>query len=183
MQHFYCLVSDVLFQLCIVLSCIAWLQLCVALLPKTNFPSGHYSLSWGLFYDFNIKEYNISQLSSYSLTSVISIRLVGNIRQKITNTWSFGSFIFHCLLSLSDFTELSFAHPLSLSSVLDHPQDLCTPQLRQLLSPIFNPLTPPSSSSSSLSPISTSDSEPVNISFNYLMFFFSCGYLFFFWQM
>ncbi|XP_053177174.1 hypoxia inducible factor 1 subunit alpha, like isoform X2 [Scomber japonicus] len=60
-----------------------------------------------------------------------------------------------------DFTELSFAHPLSLSSVLDHPQDLCTPQLRQLLSPIFNPLTPPSSSSSSsLSPISTSDSEP-----------------------
>ncbi|CAK6957819.1 hypoxia inducible factor 1 subunit alpha%2C like isoform X2 [Scomber scombrus] len=61
-----------------------------------------------------------------------------------------------------DFVELSFAHPLSLSSVLDHPQDLCTPQLRQLLSPIFNPLTPPSSSSSSssLSPISTSDSEP-----------------------
>ncbi|KAI4815019.1 hypothetical protein KUCAC02_005186 [Chaenocephalus aceratus] len=44
----------------------------------------------------------------------------------------------------SDFLELSFC---SQSSVPEHPQDLCTPQLRQLLSPIFSPLTPPSSSS------------------------------------
>uniref|UniRef100_A0A3Q1CEI8 Hypoxia inducible factor 1 subunit alpha, like n=1 Tax=Amphiprion ocellaris TaxID=80972 RepID=A0A3Q1CEI8_AMPOC len=42
--------------------------------------------------------------------------------------------------------ELSFASPSSPTSVPD-PQDLCSPQLRQLLSPIFSPLTPPLSSS------------------------------------
>ncbi|KAM7412591.1 hypothetical protein PAMA_020122 [Pampus argenteus] len=47
-----------------------------------------------------------------------------------------------------DFVELSFACPLSPSSASQQPQDLCTPQLLQLLSPIFNPVTPPSSSSS-----------------------------------
>ncbi|XP_069390213.1 hypoxia inducible factor 1 subunit alpha, like [Paralichthys olivaceus] len=51
------------------------------------------------------------------------------------------------------FVELSFVTPPRPDSVPDHPQDLCTPQLRQLLTPIFNPLTPPSSSS----PASSSD--------------------------
>ncbi|KAM7398881.1 hypothetical protein PAMP_018186 [Pampus punctatissimus] len=55
-----------------------------------------------------------------------------------------------------DFVELSFVSPLSPSSALQQPQDLCTPQLRQLLSPIFNPVTPPSSSSS---PASSLDPE------------------------
>lgn len=41
--------------------------------------------------------------------------------------------------------ELSFSSPLSPDCVPEHPQDLCTPQLRQLLSPIFEPLTPSSS--------------------------------------
>ncbi|XP_070762079.1 hypoxia inducible factor 1 subunit alpha, like [Enoplosus armatus] len=54
-----------------------------------------------------------------------------------------------------DFVELSFASPSSPNSVPDHPQDLCSPQLRQLLSPIFNPITPPSSSS----PTSSLDSD------------------------
>uniref|UniRef100_UPI0037E78A9D hypoxia inducible factor 1 subunit alpha, like n=1 Tax=Semicossyphus pulcher TaxID=241346 RepID=UPI0037E78A9D len=48
-----------------------------------------------------------------------------------------------------DFVELSFCNLSSPDSEQNHPQDLCTPQLRQLLSPIFNPLTPPPSSSSS----------------------------------
>nr|XP_020499180.1 hypoxia-inducible factor 1-alpha-like [Labrus bergylta] len=50
-----------------------------------------------------------------------------------------------------DFVELAFCTPSSPDSVLEHPEDLCTPQLRQLLSSIFNPLTPPPSSSSSSS--------------------------------
>ncbi|XP_069574393.1 hypoxia inducible factor 1 subunit alpha, like [Brachyistius frenatus] len=54
------------------------------------------------------------------------------------------------------FVELSFATSTHPNLVPDHPQDLCSPQLRQLLSPIFNPLTPPSSSSSS----SPSSPEP-----------------------
>lgn len=48
-----------------------------------------------------------------------------------------------------DSVELSFCCPSSPDSIPDHPQDLCTPQLRQLLLPIFNPETPPSSSPSS----------------------------------
>uniref|UniRef100_A0A8C7Z0H2 Hypoxia inducible factor 1 subunit alpha, like n=1 Tax=Oryzias sinensis TaxID=183150 RepID=A0A8C7Z0H2_9TELE len=47
--------------------------------------------------------------------------------------------------------ELSFSSPLSPDSVPDHPQELCTPQLRQLLSPIFDTLTPSSSPESALS--------------------------------
>ncbi|XP_023266086.1 hypoxia-inducible factor 3-alpha-like isoform X2 [Seriola lalandi dorsalis] len=54
------------------------------------------------------------------------------------------------------FVELSFISPPSPNSLPDHPQDLCTPQLRQLLTPIFNPITPPSSSS----PASSPDPEP-----------------------
>ncbi|XP_077397049.1 hypoxia inducible factor 1 subunit alpha, like [Festucalex cinctus] len=50
-----------------------------------------------------------------------------------------------------DFVALSFATPRSPSDVPEDPQDLCTPQLRQLLLPIFNPDTPPQSSSSSSS--------------------------------
>ncbi|XP_070684757.1 hypoxia inducible factor 1 subunit alpha, like [Pempheris klunzingeri] len=58
------------------------------------------------------------------------------------------------------FVELSFASPSSPDSVPDHPQDLCTPELLQLLSPIFSPLTPPpSSSSSSSSPASSPESS------------------------
>ncbi|XP_041796050.1 hypoxia inducible factor 1 subunit alpha, like isoform X2 [Chelmon rostratus] len=52
------------------------------------------------------------------------------------------------IVPLTDFAELSFFSPSGSDSVPDYPQDLCTPQLRQLLSPIFNPITPPSSSSS-----------------------------------
>uniref|UniRef100_A0A3B4ZKF8 Hypoxia-inducible factor 1-alpha-like n=1 Tax=Stegastes partitus TaxID=144197 RepID=A0A3B4ZKF8_9TELE len=50
----------------------------------------------------------------------------------------------------ADFVELSFTSPPGSDSVPDHPQDLCSPQLRQLLSPIFNPLTPPTTSPDSL---------------------------------
>ncbi|KAI3353970.1 hypothetical protein L3Q82_018466, partial [Scortum barcoo] len=52
------------------------------------------------------------------------------------------------IVLLTDFVELSFVSPSSPDSVPDHPQDLCTPHLRQLLSPIFNHTTPPSSPSS-----------------------------------
>ncbi|XP_019748265.1 hypoxia inducible factor 1 subunit alpha, like isoform X3 [Hippocampus comes] len=55
-----------------------------------------------------------------------------------------------------DFITLSFATPRSLSNIPEDPQDLCTPQLRQLLLPIFNP---DSSSSSSSSP----DPEPAHV--------------------
>ncbi|XP_056296943.1 hypoxia inducible factor 1 subunit alpha, like isoform X1 [Pseudoliparis swirei] len=59
-----------------------------------------------------------------------------------------------------DFVELSFAHLPSPSSLPDHPQELCSPQLRQLLSPIFSLITPPLSlSSSSSSPASPPDDE------------------------
>uniref|UniRef100_A0A3Q3VUY3 Uncharacterized protein n=1 Tax=Mola mola TaxID=94237 RepID=A0A3Q3VUY3_MOLML len=46
---------------------------------------------------------------------------------------------------------LSFFGPTSPNSVPDHPEDLCTPQLRQLLAPIFNHFTPPLSSTASSS--------------------------------
>lgn len=57
------------------------------------------------------------------------------------------------VVPLTDFVELSFSSPLSPSSVPDHPQDLCTPQLRQLLSPIFNRITASPSPASSPDPL------------------------------
>lgn len=63
-------------------------------------------------------------------------------------------------LSPSGFVELSFVSPPSPNSVPDHPQDLCTPQLRQLLTSIFSPVMPPASSSS---PASSLDSDSVKI--------------------
>ncbi|XP_029025988.1 hypoxia inducible factor 1 subunit alpha, like [Betta splendens] len=49
---------------------------------------------------------------------------------------------------LTGFVELSFASPPSPNTVPDHPQDLCTPELLQLLTPIFDPVLPPSPASS-----------------------------------
>nr|XP_057935499.1 hypoxia inducible factor 1 subunit alpha, like isoform X2 [Doryrhamphus excisus] len=60
-----------------------------------------------------------------------------------------------------DFVSLSFATPHSPDSLPDDPEDLCTPELRQLLSPIFNPITPPSSSSSSSDKGSSPQPQPV----------------------
>lgn len=48
--------------------------------------------------------------------------------------------------------ELSFASPPAPNAVPGHPKDLCSPQLRQLLSPIFDGLNPSSSPSSSSEP-------------------------------
>ncbi|KAM6958759.1 hypoxia inducible factor 1 subunit alpha, like [Aplochiton taeniatus] len=57
-------------------------------------------------------------------------------------------------LPAPDFVELSFASPPTLISLPDYPEDLCTPELRNLLSPIFDAVESPSSSppSSSSSP-------------------------------
>uniref|UniRef100_A0A3Q2PYL9 Hypoxia inducible factor 1 subunit alpha, like n=1 Tax=Fundulus heteroclitus TaxID=8078 RepID=A0A3Q2PYL9_FUNHE len=48
--------------------------------------------------------------------------------------------------------ELSFASPPGPDVVPDHPKDLCSPQLRQLLSPIFDGLNPSSSPAASSEP-------------------------------
>uniref|UniRef100_A0A7N5ZV11 Hypoxia inducible factor 1 subunit alpha, like n=1 Tax=Anabas testudineus TaxID=64144 RepID=A0A7N5ZV11_ANATE len=74
-----------------------------------------------------------------------------------------------CVPSLSPlgFVELSFASPPSPNTLPEHPQDLCTPRLRQLLTPIFNAITPPSSlpsSSSSLSPCGEEEEEVMDTS-------------------
>ncbi|XP_041733581.1 hypoxia-inducible factor 1-alpha isoform X2 [Coregonus clupeaformis] len=45
------------------------------------------------------------------------------------------------IVPLADFAELSFSLPSSPDSVPDFPQDLCTPELWTLLSPIFSKLT------------------------------------------
>lgn len=58
----------------------------------------------------------------------------------------------HNTADSAGYTELSFASPAYSDCEPDDPQDLCTPQLRLLLSPIFNPVTPPSSYSPSSSP-------------------------------
>lgn len=58
--------------------------------------------------------------------------------------------------SLSDFVKLSFCSPSKLDKDPERPQDLCTPQLQQLLAPIFDPMTPPASS-----PETSGDAEPV----------------------
>lgn len=60
-------------------------------------------------------------------------------------------------LLFSEVAELSFLSPSSPNMVPENPQDLCSPQLLQLLTPIFSPMTPPPSS-----PSSESDAEPVD---------------------
>lgn len=60
-------------------------------------------------------------------------------------------------LSLSDFVKLSFCSPSKLDEAPERPQDLCTPQLQQLLAPIFDLMTPPTSSGAS-----SCETEPVN---------------------
>ncbi|KAG7274621.1 hypothetical protein CRUP_009664, partial [Coryphaenoides rupestris] len=55
------------------------------------------------------------------------------------------------------FVPLSFSSPCGSDTLPDCPEDLCTPELRQLLAPIFNILTPPPSSSP---PASFSSSPP-----------------------
>ncbi|XP_078140076.1 hypoxia inducible factor 1 subunit alpha, like [Centroberyx gerrardi] len=69
------------------------------------------------------------------------------------------------IVPLTDFVELSFASPPSPDSLPDCPQDLCTPELRQLLSPIFDTVTPPSSSSSSSSssPAAAASPDPESV--------------------
>ncbi|CAL8334564.1 unnamed protein product [Boreogadus saida] len=69
------------------------------------------------------------------------------------------------IMPLPDFVQLSFVSPCGSTSLPDCPQDLCTPELRQLLAPIFDILTPhPSSSSpppsSSSSPLSAAALSP-----------------------
>ncbi|XP_059186930.1 hypoxia inducible factor 1 subunit alpha, like isoform X2 [Centropristis striata] len=76
-----------------------------------------------------------------------------------------------------DLVELSFSGPASVDSVPDHPEDMCSPQLRQLLSPIFSPLTPPPSSSSPSSSSSSADlkqDEDEEDSSSVLKFFSVC---------
>ncbi|XP_030007457.1 hypoxia inducible factor 1 subunit alpha, like isoform X2 [Sphaeramia orbicularis] len=55
---------------------------------------------------------------------------------------------------MGGFIELSFASPSSSSSssVPDDPQDLCSPELKRLLSPIFNHVSPAPSSSPASTP-------------------------------
>ncbi|XP_060928726.1 hypoxia inducible factor 1 subunit alpha, like [Limanda limanda] len=62
------------------------------------------------------------------------------------------------------FVELSFVSPLRPHLLPDHPQDLCTPELRQLLTPIFSPITPPSSSSPASSPDCLGEDEVMDAS-------------------
>ncbi|CAL8352441.1 unnamed protein product [Lota lota] len=53
------------------------------------------------------------------------------------------------IMPLTDFVQLSFVSPCGSTLLPDCPQDLCTPELRQLLAPIFDIMTPPPSSASS----------------------------------
>ncbi|KAM6932935.1 hypoxia inducible factor 1 subunit alpha, like [Xenentodon cancila] len=70
--------------------------------------------------------------------------------------------------------ELSFVSPLSPTIVPEHPQDLCTPQLRQLLSPIFDMGTPSSSPAPSPEPpLCASEEEAMDIT-EVEKFFASC---------
>lgn len=59
-----------------------------------------------------------------------------------------------------DSAELSFCSPPTPDSLPENPQDLCSPKLRQLLAPIFDPLTPPSSTYSLSPPSLTPASSP-----------------------
>ncbi|XP_072248160.1 hypoxia inducible factor 1 subunit alpha, like [Leuresthes tenuis] len=64
------------------------------------------------------------------------------------------------MLLLTGPVELSFASPIGPNALPDHPQDLCSPQLRQLLSPIFNLLSPASSPEP---PLTSCDEDGVDI--------------------
>uniref|UniRef100_A0A6Q2ZA16 Hypoxia inducible factor 1 subunit alpha, like n=1 Tax=Esox lucius TaxID=8010 RepID=A0A6Q2ZA16_ESOLU len=64
------------------------------------------------------------------------------------------------IIPLPDFVELSFCQPSSPGAVPDFPQELCTPELWALLSPIFDHLSSSSSSPSSPSSSSSSSSSP-----------------------
>ncbi|XP_074535128.1 hypoxia inducible factor 1 subunit alpha, like [Halichoeres trimaculatus] len=59
-----------------------------------------------------------------------------------------------------DSAELSFYSPPTPDAMPANPQDLCSPKLRQLLAPIFEPLTPPLSTSSSSTPPLSPASSP-----------------------
>uniref|UniRef100_A0A673BTX6 Hypoxia-inducible factor 1-alpha-like n=1 Tax=Sphaeramia orbicularis TaxID=375764 RepID=A0A673BTX6_9TELE len=74
---------------------------------------------------------------------------------------------------MGGFIELSFASPSSSSSssVPDDPQDLCSPELKRLLSPIFNHVSPAPSSS----PASTPEPSLVNPSFWIFYRFYWCS--------
>ncbi|XP_038161198.1 hypoxia inducible factor 1 subunit alpha, like isoform X1 [Cyprinodon tularosa] len=60
--------------------------------------------------------------------------------------------------------ELSFASPPGPNLVPEHPKDLCSPQLRQLLSPIFDGLNPSSSPPSSEPDLSPCEEEVMDTS-------------------
>ncbi|KAG7478517.1 hypoxia-inducible factor 1-alpha-like [Solea senegalensis] len=66
------------------------------------------------------------------------------------------------------FVELSFISPKTLNLVPEQPQKLCTPELLQLLTPIFDPITPPPSASPvpSVDPVpnSSEDEEQMDTS-------------------
>ncbi|XP_075892664.1 hypoxia inducible factor 1 subunit alpha, like [Nelusetta ayraudi] len=64
-----------------------------------------------------------------------------------------------------DFVKLSFCSPSKLDEDPERPQDLCTPQLQQLLAPIFDLMTPPTSSGASsceTEPNSSSEEETMD---------------------
>lgn len=64
-----------------------------------------------------------------------------------------------------DFVKLSFCSPSKLDEAPERPQDLCTPQLQQLLAPIFDLMTPPTSSGASsceTEPKSSSEEETMD---------------------
>ncbi|XP_061574862.1 hypoxia inducible factor 1 subunit alpha, like isoform X2 [Cololabis saira] len=69
--------------------------------------------------------------------------------------------------------ELSFVSPLSPAAVPEHPQDLCTPQLRELLSPIFDMATPSSSRVSSPEPPLCASEDDMDVT-EVEKFFASC---------
>lgn len=71
----------------------------------------------------------------------------------------------------TEFAELSFLSPSSPNSVPESPQNLCTPQLLQLLTPIFSPMTPPPSSPSSESDAELVDESFYRLHFPHLVFF------------
>ncbi|KAL7848852.1 hypothetical protein SRHO_G00204750 [Serrasalmus rhombeus] len=63
------------------------------------------------------------------------------------------------IIPLTEHMDLSFCPPSSPDSVPECPKDLCTPKLRQLLSPIFDSPSPASPSSVEEFPMDTGDVE------------------------